>query len=111
MEYQVEAIVDHRGSPRNKSQLKFRVRWKGYEPDEDTWEPYASVKDCEALDVYAAEHPELRLRGESVLRTVGHPMFPIEIVYRLKTDSIEFSPVEGSLITEDLVEINPSKIV
>ena len=61
MEYQVEAIVDHAGSPRNKSRMTFRVRWKGYEPEEDTWESYSRVKDCEALDVYSKAHPELRL--------------------------------------------------
>ena len=61
MEYQVDAIVDHAGSPRRKSQMTFRVRWKGYEPEEDTWELYSRVKDCEALDVYSKAHPELRL--------------------------------------------------
>jgi hypothetical protein len=62
-EYIVEAIVDHRGPPtgRPRKELEFRVRWKGYEPDEDTWLPYNEVSKLEALDAYSATHPELRL--------------------------------------------------
>jgi hypothetical protein len=62
-EYEVGAIVDHRAPRKNapKSQLEFRVRWKGYEPEEDTWLRYSDVVELEALDVYAREHPELRL--------------------------------------------------
>ena len=60
-EYEVGQIVDHRGSPRSKSKMTFRVRWAGYQPEEDTWEPYTRVRDLEALDVYLGTHPELRL--------------------------------------------------
>jgi hypothetical protein len=59
--YLVEAIVGHKRSGRRKSGLKFKVRWLGYEPEEDTWEPNANVKDLEALKVYLKIHPELRL--------------------------------------------------
>lgn len=45
----VEAIVDHR---KTRKGLEFRVRWLGYEPSEDTWEPYSVVKDLAALDHY-----------------------------------------------------------
>lgn len=70
-EFVVDSIVAHRlsggGNPkkrkgkRNVTDLEFRVRWAGYEPDEDTWLPYANVRDLEALDVYASTHPELQL--------------------------------------------------
>ena len=60
-EYVVEAIVDHRGDPRRRARMEFRVRWLGYEPDEDTWLPFREVQDLEALDRYAQDHPELRL--------------------------------------------------
>jgi hypothetical protein len=60
-EYVVEAIVAHRGNVKKKNQLEFLVRWAGYEPADDTWEPYAAVKDVAALDGYSKEHPELGL--------------------------------------------------
>ena len=60
-ELEVEAIVDHRGSTRKRSKMKFRVRWLGYEPEEDTWEPFKNVKDLQALDEYVNQHPKLRL--------------------------------------------------
>ena len=63
-EYVVDKIIDHQHGPdKNKSSMKFLVRWKGYEPDEDTWEPYEHVKDCEALDEYVKNHPDLHSKG------------------------------------------------
>ena len=55
-EFVVELIVNHRGDARHRRSLEFKVRWQGYEPVEDTWEPYDAVKD-----LAAKEHPELRL--------------------------------------------------
>ena len=60
VEYVVEAIVGHRAAPR-KADWTFRVRWAGYAPSEDTWEPYANVRDLAQLDAYRLEHPELKL--------------------------------------------------
>ena len=59
-EFEVEAIVDHR-TAKNKSGWQFRVRWRGYEPEEDSWLPYKQVKELAALDAYLEAHPELRL--------------------------------------------------
>jgi hypothetical protein len=58
-EWKVEAIVEHVGS--NKRNLQFRVRWEGFGHEDDTWLPYADVRDLQALDAYGREHPELRL--------------------------------------------------
>jgi hypothetical protein len=60
-EYVVDEIVAHRGSAKDKKALRFRVRWRGYEPDEDTWEAYSTVKELAALDAYLKTHPKLRL--------------------------------------------------
>jgi len=42
-EFEVEKILDKKGSGRT---LKYRVRWVGYSPDEDTWEPLSHLKNA-----------------------------------------------------------------
>jgi hypothetical protein len=53
-EWVVQAIVDHRGTNTRakRGQMQFLVEWVGY-PGEDSWLPYAEVKDLEALALYA----------------------------------------------------------
>jgi len=34
---------------------------QGYEPSDDTWEPYHNVQDLAALDLYLKTHPEVKL--------------------------------------------------
>lgn len=51
-EYDVEAIV---GKKTRAGVVLYRVRWEGYGPDEDTWEPSASLNGCAAL---VAEYEE-----------------------------------------------------
>jgi hypothetical protein len=51
----VDSIVDHKGNPKNKNSLLFRVRWAGYEPSEDTWEPYKNLKNVVALEAYISK--------------------------------------------------------
>jgi hypothetical protein len=60
-EFEVEAILDHRGNPRRKSSMEFLVRWKGYDSADDTWEPWTNVKDLAAMDIYSRQHPTLGL--------------------------------------------------
>ena len=47
-EYIVERIIAQRRSRRGEE--KYLVQWRGYPSEHNTWEPYESVKDCEALD-------------------------------------------------------------
>jgi hypothetical protein len=60
-EYIVEAIIDHKKVGKRKTDWEFLVRWSGYEPSEDTWEPLKNVKDVAALDLYLESHPEVQL--------------------------------------------------
>ncbi|XP_029113701.1 M-phase phosphoprotein 8 isoform X1 [Scleropages formosus] len=41
--YEVEKIIDMRVQ---KGEVQYRVRWKNYTSDEDTWEPEAHLEDC-----------------------------------------------------------------
>jgi hypothetical protein len=58
-EFAVSEIVDHRNS--DDGGLEFRVRWKDYSADDDTWMPFSRANDLVALDAYLADHPELHL--------------------------------------------------
>lgn len=42
--YEVEKIVGRKGNRTDRDGL-FRVRWKGYLPEDDTWERASSLKD------------------------------------------------------------------
>ncbi|XP_041054842.1 M-phase phosphoprotein 8 [Carcharodon carcharias] len=48
--YEVERIVDMKVS---EGQVLYRVHWKGYSSEDDTWEPEAHLEDCtEVLQVF-----------------------------------------------------------
>jgi hypothetical protein len=47
--YEVQQIVDKRPSPKKHGDTEYRVRWKGYTVDDDTWEPSANL-------INAADH-------------------------------------------------------
>jgi hypothetical protein len=42
--YEVDKILDHRGEGDNR---EYKVLWKGYPPEEATWEPVANLFDAE----------------------------------------------------------------
>jgi hypothetical protein len=62
-EFMVDCIIDHRvihkGSIKKPSHLQFLVVWLGYEEEFNTWEPYANVKDLQALSDYVHTIPQL----------------------------------------------------
>jgi hypothetical protein len=51
-EVRVEALIDHRGDPKKRKTLFFRVRWVGEEPSNDQWLPWKEVKDLILMDAY-----------------------------------------------------------
>ncbi|GKT33970.1 Chromo (CHRromatin Organization MOdifier) domain [Aduncisulcus paluster] len=57
-EYIIEFIVDHRGE--TEEEIEFRVRWRGYDAEEDTWECLQTVDYSIALDDYLKDHPSLK---------------------------------------------------
>lgn len=50
--YEVEKIVAHEG---NGSGRLYRIRWKGYGPESDTWEPRKKLECPKLLAKYIAE--------------------------------------------------------
>ena len=57
----MDKIVDHEVKVKNPKNWKFKVRWVGYEPENNSWLNWTAVKDFDALDTYSREHPELQL--------------------------------------------------
>jgi transposase InsO family protein len=51
-EFVIEQILEHQGNVSRRTSLQFKVRWLGYGPEEDTWEPYESLRDTEQLHDY-----------------------------------------------------------
>ncbi len=54
-EFFVDKIVDHTGNVRRRSDMTFRVHWKGYTPDNDTWQPIKTVRETQAFVDYCRE--------------------------------------------------------
>ena len=51
--FQVQSIIDHEGTPGN---YKYFVRWKGYGPEDDTWEPIKHFNDLTQIERYWQRH-------------------------------------------------------
>jgi hypothetical protein len=42
--HMVESIISHTGKPSSSAQMRFKVRWLGYGPGDDTMEPWKALK-------------------------------------------------------------------
>lgn len=51
LEYEVERILDHREVKRghNRIRKEFLVKWLGYGPEHNTWEPESNLTNCDEL--------------------------------------------------------------
>lgn len=60
-EYELERIVKSQFQGKGKSRaLYYKVRWKGYPPDKDTWEPAKEIvkKAKESVEAFHKAHPQ-----------------------------------------------------
>jgi Chromo (CHRromatin Organisation MOdifier) domain len=47
LEYDVESVLDHRDRKEGRKTVKeYLIKWKGYNPEHNTWEPEDNVKNC-----------------------------------------------------------------
>lgn len=56
--YEVDEIVDHQY--KGKSKKLYKIRWKNYGPEDDTWEPEDSLSCPELIEKYLETHPDTR---------------------------------------------------
>lgn len=56
-EYEVKEILKSRHTGRAKK-LQYYIRWEGYGPNDDTWEPVENVQHAqEEIEKFHKEHP------------------------------------------------------
>ena len=55
-EDEVEAILEHRGNPKRKSDMDFLVRWLGFDETEDLWLPWSSLRNNTVLHQYLRDN-------------------------------------------------------
>ncbi|XP_017326057.1 M-phase phosphoprotein 8 isoform X1 [Ictalurus punctatus] len=64
--YEVERIIDMRVED---GEVLYRVRWKNYSSDDDTWEPKAHLEDCsEVLLAYERTLAERKLKKDASMK-------------------------------------------
>ena len=57
LEFFIEAILDHKGNSKSKKQdLEFLIKWKDYDDDRNSWEPYANIRDMTVCHEYLTSH-------------------------------------------------------
>ena len=80
-QYEVEAILDKRED--EDGVVEYKIRWKGYGPDEDTWEPEDNLDCAEVLRAY-----ELALKDRwRQMPRVQRKQVQAEVLQRLKKES------------------------
>jgi hypothetical protein len=60
-EYQISLVVEHRlirgrKDAKKAENLRFRVNWKGYGPEADTWESYQELQGTVSFENYCDQH-------------------------------------------------------
>jgi hypothetical protein len=59
----VGEILDMEGDPKGyRNLLKFKVRWAGYGPEKDTWEPWKNVRDNLIFQDFLQSHTNRHIR-------------------------------------------------
>ncbi|KAM4561793.1 M-phase phosphoprotein 8 isoform 1-T3 [Fundulus diaphanus] len=72
--YEVERIIDMRVE---EGEVLYRVRWKNYCSDDDTWEPEAHLEDChEVLLAFKRHQAELKAKKEAESKKPVQKLLP-----------------------------------
>ncbi|XP_032384896.1 M-phase phosphoprotein 8 isoform X2 [Etheostoma spectabile] len=70
--YEVERIIDMRVE---EGDVLYRVRWKNYCSDDDTWEPEAHLEDCrEVLLAFKKSMAEVKAKKEAEAKKIVKPL-------------------------------------
>ena len=62
-EYFVEKCLDIRGDPRRRKEtVECKIRWAGYGPDKDSWEPWKHVRETQQVLDFIHDYPNRAFR-------------------------------------------------
>ena len=62
-EFIVERVMDMEGDVRrSRKNIKFLIRWAGYGPEDDTWEPWDNCRNSKVVQEYLLSHPNRSVR-------------------------------------------------
>jgi hypothetical protein len=57
LEFFIEAILKHsRNRNSKKTNLRFYIKWLGYDNDRNSWEPYSNIRDTSLCHEYLRSH-------------------------------------------------------
>uniref|UniRef100_A0A3P9KK52 Chromo domain-containing protein n=1 Tax=Oryzias latipes TaxID=8090 RepID=A0A3P9KK52_ORYLA len=83
--YEVERIIDMRVE---EGEVLYRVRWKNYCSDDDTWEPEAHLEDCrEVLLTFKKHLTEAKAKKESEAKKSVKPLPPKSELFDADSES------------------------
>ncbi|CAH8464209.1 unnamed protein product [Dicrocoelium dendriticum] len=90
--YLVESIVDRRV---RRGRVEYRVRWKGFPPEQDSWEPFTSLKEpCHPLI------QEFHTRYRKVFAGKRRYTLPLVNYQRVKSTEYLFPTASRTAITK-----------
>ena len=56
MEFVVEKVLNHSSDKKKPTTMSFQVKWLNYDDTHNLWEPWKSLRLCEALHEYLSDN-------------------------------------------------------
>ncbi|KAL3055987.1 hypothetical protein OYC64_018649 [Pagothenia borchgrevinki] len=108
-QYEVEQIIDMRVE---EGEMLYRVRWKNYCSDDDTWEPEAHLEDChEVLLAFKKNMAEIKVKKEAEAKKPPKPLPSKSEVFDANSDSDKDRPTEAPVKKKKKVKVQEEEEV
>jgi len=101
IEYEVEAIIGERRLCQKK---QYKIRWLGYGPEHDSWEPAENVKAQELIEIYQQSKGGVAVER----REVGKTNF-LDQNYYLSSPRCDKKPLKKNVIKNAVTLNKPQR--
>ncbi|CAM4604681.1 unnamed protein product [Leuciscus chuanchicus] len=106
--YEVERIIDTRVE---EGVMLYRVRWKNYSSDDDTWEPEAHLDDCrEVLLAYKKALAEIKPKIETGMLPTKSDLFDADSESESDKEKPKESPIKKKKKKKKKVEVSDDEV-